>query len=71
MMVMSWDLMEIVAPSAGAWIEMFNSYKGWLGNWSLPPRERGLKFAYAGLTAQDLTSLPPRERGLKLLKKIK
>ncbi len=55
----------MVAPFAGAWIEiMFDYDKMCLGE-SLPSRERGLKY-YFTLDGGNLTpSLPSRERGLK------
>ena len=37
-----------------------------LHSWSLPSRERGLKFIGSEQFDPELVSLPPRERGLKL-----
>ena len=40
--------MSFVAPFAGAWIEIGCTGKSsWALAWSLPSRERGLKFRYA------------------------
>ena len=56
----------IVAPFAGAWIEItvFPS-PGGLQSASLPSRERGLKYAFWNQLAAYFKSLPSRERGLK------
>ena len=56
----------VVAPRAGAWIEIFHgplsrgTYRA-----SLPVRERGLKFFYFFKLCLCTPSLPVRERGLK------
>ena len=57
---------EIVAPLAGAWIEIV----GELGHrprpgMSLPLRERGLKYLFYANIYKYPRSLPLRERGLK------
>ena len=54
-----------VAPHAGAWIEIahIRCYRPFF--WSLPTRERGLKYQwYLGAILYKM-SLPTRERGLK------
>ena len=54
-----------VAPFAGAWIEI-GSRKGLhFSVWSLPSRERGLKYNETYVFITDSMSLPSRERGLK------
>ena len=61
--VIDWE--QVVAPFAGAWIEI----SGWRRNSgagkSLPSRERGLKFSGIQRCAPEDASLPSRERGLK------
>ena len=57
---------EMVAPRAGAWVEMRRRRD--TGNrvlTSLPVRERGLKSAVLPVTPAADPSLPVRERGLK------
>ena len=56
----------MVAPLAGAWIEMLTIVSGTLRQQSLPSRERGLKFGfYVQYVLVMSMSLPSRERGLK------
>ena len=56
---------SVVAPCAGAWIEMAGQrWTTWSG-WSLPVRERGLKCCWLAVVQMVLMSLPVRERGLK------
>ncbi len=56
----------VVAPFAGAWIEIqknnlpYDHYEG-----SLPSRERGLKYNKIIGKQETEVSLPSRERGLK------
>ena len=57
--------MFAVAPSAGAWIEIWERTHKMPRSKSLPPRERGLKFPYVIISDAEAKSLPPRERGLK------
>ena len=57
----------IVAPYAGAWIEIMVAKGKRRGAWSLPTRERGLKFYDRMFCIRSNRSLPTRERGLKLL----
>ena len=56
----------MVAPLAGAWIEMAANISiiRWQ-NWSLPSRERGLKSHWRINALIAIRSLPSRERGLK------
>ena len=56
---------ELVAPLAGAWIEINVSHVSPLALRSLPSRERGLKSEYDLDPTDWCTSLPSRERGLK------
>ena len=58
--------MLLVAPFAGAWIEInfFNEYNKRIEE-SLPSRERGLKYKDSDTLEPYLGSLPSRERGLK------
>ena len=59
---------ELVAPHAGAWIEMLlfvSSFTTILV--SLPMRERGLKYAEYPMVLSYARSLPMRERGLKFI----
>ena len=56
-----------VAPLAGAWIEIQILLFQDCCSWSLPSRERGLKFISSGFCCRSLWSLPSRERGLKFL----
>ena len=58
----------MVAPFAGAWIEMKKWLHGKLMLQSLPSRERGLKSPIENDNSGKLSSLPSRERGLKFLK---
>ena len=58
--------MVIVAPFAGAWIEMAMNTIEKPKKMSLPSRERGLKSATTGKNRKENESLPSRERGLKL-----
>src|SRR3990172_9380248 len=55
----------VVAPPAGAWIEIPRRPGCNRAAPSLPPRERGLKCGLRALVACLRLSLPPRERGLK------
>ena len=58
----------MVAPLAGAWIEIeYNTYHNEWSKMSLPSRERGLKYAQFIIYADPSGSLPSRERGLKCL----
>ena len=58
---------SFVAPLAGAWVEIKDTYQGVHFEMSLPSRERGLKL-YTGKRDPDQSmSLPSRERGLKFL----
>ena len=59
--------MFAVAPSAGAWIEIWERTHKMPRSKSLPPRERGLKFPYVIISDAEAKSLPPRERGLKFI----
>ena len=54
-----------VAPFAGAWIEIFLPFILPPRHWSLPSRERGLKYCHAFIREYVPASLPSRERGLK------
>ncbi len=54
-----------VAPLAGAWIEMVFTGMYSQPFWSLPSRERGLKFPKIQYCLLPYASLPSRERGLK------
>ena len=54
-----------VAPHAGAWIEIPWSTMVVRWRWSLPMRERGLKFRRIAVDDEHVASLPMRERGLK------
>ena len=56
---------KLVAPYAGAWIEIDNSVAFGSAAESLPTRERGLKSMLASSSDFSLRSLPTRERGLK------
>ncbi len=55
----------LVAPRAGAWIEMSPSFEDYIILKSLPVRERGLKCLELWEKAMLAASLPVRERGLK------
>ena len=58
--------LRLVAPFAGAWIEIFPmNWTGWTGRKSLPLRERGLKYKIVYVKIKSRKSLPLRERGLK------
>ena len=56
----------MVAPLAGAWIEIENIPSYSFNLTSLPSRERGLKLERCSEIAGITLSLPSRERGLKL-----
>ena len=56
---------NLVAPLAGAWIEIFEEEKTASDSVSLPLRERGLKSDSKIADPRHVTSLPLRERGLK------
>ena len=56
---------KLVAPYAGAWIEIFCVLPENFLAWSLPTRERGLKYHDKLYTHTRDWSLPTRERGLK------
>ena len=56
---------SIVAPFAGAWIEIAVPLLLMAVFASLPLRERGLKYNKPQLSDSDIMSLPLRERGLK------
>ena len=55
----------LVAPFAGAWIEIFYIVKKGYFTLSLPSRERGLKSIDLDGQEATIQSLPSRERGLK------
>ena len=56
----------VVAPLAGAWIEIETGTELYSKPiWSLPSRERGLKFSIHAHKRIPKWSLPLRERGLK------
>ena len=58
----------MVAPLAGAWIEiMKNEIIGAENITSLPSRERGLKLFSVSTSKKERWSLPSRERGLKCI----
>ena len=57
--------MMIVAPLAGAWIEIANDFRHFIQLWSLLSRERGLKCNDCKHRLTRLLSLLSRERGLK------
>ena len=56
---------SLVAPFAGAWIEIFSDHRLSFLPLSLPSRERGLKFCTVSKHQRQQRSLPSRERGLK------
>ena len=56
----------LVAPFAGAWIEIISSDSVSISSGSLPSRERGLKYKISLAFLKYVVSLPSRERGLKL-----
>ena len=56
---------RIVAPCAGAWIEIGEPAKYYNPQLSLPARERGLKCLLLRSLRRSPKSLPARERGLK------
>ena len=60
------DPEQIVAPFAGAWIEIDYMEKTEGVTVSLPLRERGLKSVFVSAECPVCGSLPLRERGLKL-----
>ena len=60
----------MVAPFAGAWIEMKKWLHGKLMLQSLPSRERGLKSPIENDNSGKLSSLPSRERGLKFTHRL-
>ena len=55
----------LVAPFAGAWIEICRSDAWSVAILSLPSRERGLKYLQKAGHLHSVWSLPSRERGLK------
>ena len=55
----------VVAPLAGAWIEILGVGYGEYKHVSLPSRERGLKLSQLQTDYNEVLSLPSRERGLK------
>ena len=55
----------MVAPLAGAWIEISCMIRSHVWTMSLPSRERGLKFIPSLRILNSRLSLPSRERGLK------
>ena len=58
----------MVAPFAGAWIEIrIDSSASHFPASSLPSRERGLKYSCSPFFFLRFRSLPSRERGLKLM----
>ena len=57
----------LVAPFAGAWIEIFYIVKKGYFTLSLPSRERGLKSSDLDGQEATIQSLPSRERGLKFV----
>ena len=58
---------NVVAPFAGAWIEIWlAAANGKTAQRSLPSRERGLKSGVQAENTAIIPSLPSRERGLKL-----
>ena len=57
----------LVAPFAGAWIEIFYIVKKGYFTLSLPSRERGLKSIDLDGQEATIQSLPSRERGLKFV----
>ena len=58
-------LSSVVAPFAGAWIEMYFVRFLLIFLLSLPSRERGLKYGTVIFCCKSQMSLPSRERGLK------
>ena len=56
----------MVAPCAGAWIEIASFFDRSSRQVSLPVRERGLKLKKPLIETGWTRSLPVRERGLKL-----
>ena len=56
----------LVAPFAGAWIEIVSPAAVCILTKSLPSRERGLKSSILDTENASSLSLPSRERGLKL-----
>ena len=63
----AWRILDgfLVAPLAGAWIEILEQLRAIHGILSLPSRERGLKSYGIGENGDKNQSLPSRERGLK------
>ena len=58
----------LVAPHAGgAWIEMNIAGCPGLTAWSLPMRERGLKFQRSSITDRERRSLPMRGAWIEIL----
>ena len=57
----------MVAPFAGAWIEISSDFVARHSNASLPSRERGLKLNDKRNADAVSLSLPSRERGLKCI----
>ena len=63
---------SIVAPFAGAWIEIhIEELQSGVVSKSLPSRERGLKLVSLLFYEGDQRSLPSRERGLKYIFSVK
>ena len=56
----------MVAPLAGAWVEIVMTGDNDFAKKSLPSRERGLKWYTNRDGHAEVKSLPSRERGLKL-----
>ena len=63
-------MMGLVAPFAGAWIEIFWISSSVFAVLSLPSRERGLKYQVQIQSAPPTQSLPSRERGLKYYSQV-
>ena len=61
--------MDIVAPFAGAWIEIKFLGRQLMLRWSHPSRVRGLKLAACGQKSAEDMSHPSRVRGLKYYRK--
>ena len=65
MVVKAGVLLILVAPCAGAWVEIRKRRKSMTKSESLPVRERGLKYRDYSSVMERISSLPVRERGLK------
>ena len=61
----------MVAPFTGAWIEISITCVACVESWSLPSRERGLKYYLCIVKKYVAWSLPSRERGLKCYHNIR